>query len=335
MRRGSTEYMLYVKAKAVATVCMVVFCGAAAAEIDEFVVTAERRQVSVLDTPGSITRLDQREIDTVRIDHPSELMARVPGVLIHRGSGQEHLTSIRSPILTGGAGAGSFLFLENGVPLRSAGFANVNGLFEAQTETAGAIEVIRGPSGALYGANAIHGVINVVPRDISEDISFFVDASGDTIERFKGRGWISSNFGDHGVALGLSVLDDNGFRADSGVDQQKVNFRHAYESGAVSVDTFITFNNLNQETAGFVLGDDAYLDPQLRRTNPNPEAFRDAKSVHWSSRVDIAANDNLSVSITPFARWTIWISSYTFCRPERLKKTGIGVLDLRMLFTPT
>ncbi len=36
-----------------------------------------------------------------------------------------------SNIRTGGAGAGSFLYTLDGVPLRAAGFANVNGLFEA------------------------------------------------------------------------------------------------------------------------------------------------------------------------------------------------------------
>jgi len=37
--------------------------------------------------------------------HPAELLNMSAGVNIHRGSGQEHLTAIRSPVLTGGAGA--------------------------------------------------------------------------------------------------------------------------------------------------------------------------------------------------------------------------------------
>ena len=45
-------------------------------------------------------------------------------------SGQEHLIAIRSPVLTGGAGQGSFLILENGVPTRSPAFGNVNSLIE-------------------------------------------------------------------------------------------------------------------------------------------------------------------------------------------------------------
>jgi len=48
-------------------------------------------------------------------------------------------------VLTGGAGAGSFLYLEDGVPLRAAGFANVNGLFEGGTEFANSLDVLKGP----------------------------------------------------------------------------------------------------------------------------------------------------------------------------------------------
>ena len=90
--------------------------------------------------------------------HPAELLNTVAGVNIHRGSGQEHLTAIRSPVLTGGAGAGSFLYTLDGVPLRAAGFANVNALLEAPTEIADRIEVFKGPGPANFGSNALHGL---------------------------------------------------------------------------------------------------------------------------------------------------------------------------------
>ena len=288
----------------------------------EFVVTAERRETSLLQTPLSISVIGAEELVRIGADHPSEVLFRVPGVFIHRGSGQEHLTSIRSPILTGGAGAGSFLYLENGVPLRSAGFANVNGLFEAQTELAGDIEVVKGPSGAFYGANAIHGVINILPQTSSEDFFGFFDFSGDTIERFKGKALISDTIGNHGFVAGVSILDDAGFRADSGVDQQKAHFRHIYSGNDISIDTFLSFTNLNQETAGFVEGDDAFLDPVLRRTNPNPEAFRDARSAHLSSRIDIDVSEKVTISTTPFARWTDQDFLLHFLPSQALEESG-------------
>lgn len=286
------------------------------------VVTGERRAQSLSNTPASIAVINGAQIDRAGADHPSEILARAPGVLIHRGSGQEHLTSIRSPVLTGGAGAGSFLFLQNGVPLRSAGFANVNGLFEAHTELSGGIEVVRGPSGALYGANAIHGVINVLSRDTARDLGGFLEFSGDTIERYKGRAFATGGVGDHRVSGGVSILNDNGFRADSGVDQQKYSLRHDFDGAGVRVSTFFDATNLNQETAGFVEGDDAYLDPVLRRSNPNPEAFRDARSVRLSSRIEIDASETVSVSVTPFARWTDMDFLLHFLPSQALEENG-------------
>jgi outer membrane receptor protein involved in Fe transport len=189
------------------------------------------------------------------------------------------------------------------VPLRSAGFANVNALFEAHTEIASAIEVIRGPSGALYGANAIHGVVNVLTPAPTPTLQggFFV--SGDTVERFKGRATAAGTFGRHGFAAGVSLASEAGYRADTGLDQQKATLRHDFAGEGVAVSTVFSATNLNQETGGFVAGPDAYRDAALRRANRNPEAFRDARAFRLSSRVDVDAGAGGLVSVTPFARY--------------------------------
>jgi outer membrane receptor protein involved in Fe transport len=273
------------------------------AGVDEIIVSAERRDTVKAEAPISVSVLQGEEILRISADHPAEALNRSAGVLIHRGNGQEHLTAIRSPVLTSGAGAGSFLYLEDGVPLRSAGFANVNGLFEAHTEIAGRIEVTKGPSGAAYGANAIHGVVNVLTRAPGDDFSFLAETSVDTIGRIKGKGFASTTIGRHGLFGGFSAADDPGFRADSGVDLQKLSLRHDYDGGAFRVKTILAAYNLNQETAGFVEGQDAYRDPALRRSNPNPNSFRDARGVRLSSRIDVDVGESATLSMTPYARW--------------------------------
>ena len=70
-------------------------------------------------------------------------------------------------MLTGGQGAGSFLVLEDGVPIRAPGFANINELYETSLDFAENVEVTRGPGSALYGSNAVHGVVNVVTPSFS------------------------------------------------------------------------------------------------------------------------------------------------------------------------
>ena len=114
----------------------------------------------------SISSLSSEDLVKLEAQHPKQIFRRIPGVWISRGSGQEHLTSMRSPILTGPGACGSFLLMEDGVPVRPSGFCNVNGLFETSYELAQGIEAITGPASARYGANAMHGVVNVLTRAI-------------------------------------------------------------------------------------------------------------------------------------------------------------------------
>src|SRR5690606_38456230 len=141
------------------------------------VVTGTRSERPLRDNVGNIAVMDTDEVDLIGAHVASEALNRLPGVNVMRGSGREHLTAIRSPVLTAGAGAGSFLYLEDGVPMRAAGFANVNGLFEAVSELSSGIEVVRGPGGALYGSNAVHGMINFLTRAPSDDLGNYLEAS--------------------------------------------------------------------------------------------------------------------------------------------------------------
>ena len=125
----------------------------AAETIEEIVVTSHRTEQSRLLHAGNVERLDAETLEDVKHHHMHELLTRVSGVWLSRGSGQEHLTAIRSPVLTGAGSCGAFLFLEDGIPIRPAGFCNVNSLFEINTEQAQSVEVIRGPGNALYGSN--------------------------------------------------------------------------------------------------------------------------------------------------------------------------------------
>ncbi len=289
---------------------------------DAIVVTAERRAEALSDVPQSISVLPAEELRLIDADHISEALARVPGVSLNRGSGAEHLTAIRSPVLTGGAGAGSFLFLENGVPIRSAGFANINGLFNAQYELAERIEVVRGPSGALYGANAIHGVINVIAPTPSEELSVFGEVFGDTQDRYKFKGSVSGTQGAHGFYAGASVTTEAGYREDAGLDQQKLTLRHLYDGGGVSIDTIFSFDNLEQETAGFIFGRAALNDKRLRKTNDFPQAFRDAKSARLQSTIEFDVGEGTRVQITPYARWNDMDFLQHFLPSNSLEENG-------------
>jgi iron complex outermembrane recepter protein len=234
--------------------------------------------------PGAQSAIDATVIADTAADRPAEILNQAPGVNIQMNSGQEHLIAIRSPVLSGGAGQGSFLILENGVPTRSPAFGNVNSLIEPHLEIADAIEVIRGPGSAKYGSNAVHGLINVILPDASADQS--LRASYGTLGRW--RGDASVNLGED-TRLNLSLMEDNGWRDATGGEQQKVSLLTRQSFGEWDATAWLSASSLNQETASFIQGPRAYEDRDLAETNPNPEAFRDA----WSARMGLRLERDL------------------------------------------
>lgn len=298
-------------------------------EEDRFVIIGTRSAQPAADQAGNTARLDGAEIEFIHADHIAEALNRLPGVGLHRGNGAEHLTAIRSPVLTGGAGAGSFLYLENGVPLRAAGFANVNGLFEAHGEFAQAIEVVRGPGSSLYGSNAVHGLINVIPR-AGAGTGGGLELLGGSFGRARVNGWVSEEAGRHQFALGATYLHEGGYRNDAGLDQAKLSTRHLWDGGIWRGDTVASFTQLNQETAGFVRGPNAYDNSALAQTNADPEAFRDAYAFRVSSRWERRLPNGAGLSLTPYARANEMDFLMHFLPSEALEESGhasVGLLS--------
>jgi outer membrane receptor protein involved in Fe transport len=265
---------------------------------DEIVVTSKRQGAAAAEHIGNIARLSEDAIRKSQHVHVSELMVKVPGVWIVRGSGQESLPSIRSPVLTGSGSCGAFLVLENGIPTRPNGFCNVNQLFELPTELATGVEVIRGPGNALYGSNALHGTINVLLPDADVPGRAALELGPHDFRRITGR-FGAAESGPFGA--GFVHADDGGFREDSGYGQTKAYVGKSLQAGQGSLDIRLTVSDLDQETAGYILGLDAYKDPALNRENLNPEAYRLARSQRLTARWQ-RPGSRFDLDVRPFLR---------------------------------
>ena len=288
--------------------------------LSEIVVTSHRRDQPLADHLGNIDLLDSSLVDAVKHQHPYELMTRSAGVWVSRGSGQEHLTAIRSPVLTGAGSCGGFLFLEDGIPIRPAGFCNVNQLFEIATEESRAVEVIRGPGNALYGSNALHGTINFImpsPGDRSESHGSVEIGSNEFI-RLRAEAPLDP---DSNLFGALHYTDDGGFRDDSGYTQWKFHGKAATDLLGGRLVSAFSATDLDQETAGFIVGEDAYKDPAVNRSNPNPEAFREASSQRlyaiWSRDAG-----GFSVDVRPFLRHSDMSFLQHFLPGQPLEENG-------------
>jgi len=246
-------------------------------EIGEVVVTTQRHQQDKSLVNGNIAQLDESTIHRVEHQHINELMTKVAGAWVVRGSGQEHQTAIRSPVLAGGGACAGFLFLEDGIPVRPASFCNINQFIELDTEQARSIEVIRGPGNALFGSNALHGIVNVLmpmPGRAGEPhvaleagANHFIRARA-TMPFEPESPWFASAI----------FADDGGFREDSGYRQGKMHLKRSWQVTGGEFTAGFTATDLHQDTAGFIYGKDAYKDPEVNRSNPTPEAFRDVNS---------------------------------------------------------
>lgn len=257
------------------------------------------RDLSVWTAAGSGSTIDTADILRTRPAHASELLSRTPGTWISRGDGQESLTAIRSPVLTGSGACGAFLFLEDGIPIRPAGFCNANAPFELNFAQAERVQIARGPASSLYGANALHGAINVVsPRPGVAESMYGLDLGQD--DTATGR----VSYGTEHWRLDGQGTSAGGYRDATGLGEQKLGLGHLTDIGRWQVQSHLSATNLNQETAGFILGKNAYRDRDLARTNANPEAHRDASSARMHSAWRTTVGEHTLLTLTPYARWS-------------------------------
>jgi len=265
--------------------------------LETVIVTASRTPDTAFTLPVAWSVLDDSTIERIAAQHSNQVFNRVAGAWVSRGNGQESLISLRSPVLTGAGSCGAFMTAQDGISLRSPGFCNVNQLFDANLLQAGKLEVLKGPATVVFGSNAQHGIINVLSRGVSDTPDQIkVEAGSRDYYRLAG----SVAFGS--LALSAQTTAYGGYQDASGYDQQKATLRVDHDWQDWRVEGLLEGSNLNQETAGYIRGFEAYEDDDAREENPNPEAYRDA----WTARGYLGFtrdwDTNAEVTLRPYWR---------------------------------
>ena len=121
--------------------------------------------------------------------------------------------------------------------------------------------------------------------------------------------------------MGVVIADDGGFRDDSGYRQYKGFLKKAWVFGEDKWTASFSFSDLEQDTAGFIVGEDAYKNPDLNRQNPNPEAFRDAESQRASLRW-VRPGQKVDLDIRPYLRRSEMTFLQHFLPGNRWRKTA-------------
>lgn len=253
-------------------------------------------------TPDSTTRLDAQQLSLISATKPGQIFSLVPGAMVSDDGGQESLMALRSPLLTGVGACGAFLLLEDGIPIQPAGFCDDNALLWLNTEQASAVEVIRGPGSVLYGGNALHGIVNAYTEAPDRQPPETLRAEEGSNDYTRVEASLGDWNGSAGWRLSANAAHDGGFRVDSGYDQQKFDLRFDKVGDTVSRETLLAATNLNQDTAGYIYGQNAYEDESLRDSNPTPGAFRDAKSWLLAQRWQLSLGNDRELDFAPYLR---------------------------------
>lgn len=286
-------------------ICIATACAGAkahaqdlAAALPEIVVTGSRESQLRTDIPSSISVLDRDTIADIHPSHPSELLGRVPGVTIQQTNGEGHITGIRQPVGT----AAVYLYLEDGVPVRASGFFNHNALYEVNLPQAGGVEVIRGPGTALYGSDAIGGIVNAITRAPSSEPEANLTLESGSFGWLRALGSASGAFNGLGLRADVNVTHSGGWREATAYDRQSVTLRADHELAGGHLKAALAASNIDQQTgANSALALTEYL--STPKVNYYPFAFRKVKSVRGSLDWEKESGPSL-ISIIPYFRWS-------------------------------
>lgn len=177
----------------------------------EIVVTASATPERADETPATATVVTREEIEAREARDVADVLREVPGLAVNRTGSQGKLTSL---FIRGGS-TKQALVLWNGVELNYPYFSGYN---FGQLSTAGVekIEVVRGPFSALYGSEAVSGVVNVLTERHRNGAGLDVEAGERGLFNFGGSGGLT--VGSVSVHAAAERREDGGFFANDDFD---------------------------------------------------------------------------------------------------------------------
>ncbi len=130
-------------------------------QIDGVVVTATRVDTRIGDTPGRICLVTPERLSLTVAQTTDEYLSLIPGVRVNRPFGLFSHKSVVSMRGLSGNEQARALVLIDGIPVNKADGGSVNWNL-ISTFDIDRIEVVKGPTSALYGGNAMGGIVNVI-----------------------------------------------------------------------------------------------------------------------------------------------------------------------------
>lgn len=166
-------------------------------DLEEIVVTAEKRESTVQATPISMTALSGADLGEQNITSIQDLVGEIPGLSLRTAGPGQTEYEMRGLGSSGGSVATVGFYLDE-TPLSASAVAlNGRTVIDADLYDLNHTEVLRGPQGTLYGAGSMGGTIKLVtnqPKLQTFEGSAAVDASQTTGGSTNGDGSLMLNF---------------------------------------------------------------------------------------------------------------------------------------------
>ena len=194
------------------------------AQAEDLIITANRAPVPAEAVNEDYAIITKEEIEKYGLTSVADVLEYVSGITLTSYGGPGQLTELYML----GLKSGHTLVMVDGVPVydptNTEGNANFEWLDLSNVER---IEVIKGPQGALYGSEAVAGVINIITTKPKQDylkvnleggkyLTFKEKLSGGKVFQGGFIGFTAENFKTNGFSATNSNPDDDGFHYTTG-----------------------------------------------------------------------------------------------------------------------
>jgi iron complex outermembrane receptor protein len=189
--------------------------------LDEVVVTAELRDHTLRELPASVTVLDEHTLELAGVQHFQDVLGLVPNLNWSAGTSRPRFFQLR--------GIGE-LEQWQGAPNPSVGFlidgVDFSGIgMPAMLSDVERIEVLRGPQGTAYGANALAGLIAINTRNPQRQHELSADVTAGDYGTLGANGVLGGPVGEGEAAWRLVAGNyrSDGFRHDAYLGRDDTN----------------------------------------------------------------------------------------------------------------
>ncbi|MEE4218843.1 MAG: TonB-dependent receptor [Xanthomonadales bacterium] len=241
------------------------------AQLEEVVVTAERREQSVQDVPVAVSAFDEQTLQEFQIETTLDLVNIIPNLFggNNTGLGTANMYYLRAQgndesIATFDPAVGTYV--DDVYVTRQN--ANNFAFFDVER-----IEVLRGPQGTLFGRNTTGGAINVILKKPGEEFSGFAEVGYGRFDEYLGRATVDMPFSESVLTkFSAFIIKDDGWlnnTTDGGTynDVDMKGFRGALRylaSDNVIWDLSVDYMETNAANVdGDIIGDDRFTSTVL------------------------------------------------------------------------